>query len=560
MKEKKKLSVRMMLILFALIPLLVSSIALSLVVANIQVNNLEKQTVEELQLASKTLKEYYEYDLKYHVDFDEETDWLTYDTGYIDAVASIGVELTIFKDNIRFMTTIKDSASGKRIEGTSASDAVWAAVSKGEDFYSNDVVINGKDYFVYYMPLKRDGQICGMAFSGKTQDSVKAAERQIYLIILGVGIVCVAIFSTLAMIISKKVASPLQVIAGVIERIAGGETVVEFDTSTHIQETSQLVGSARKLSAVLSDAVGQIRSSADNLTETIRTTRDMASESSDATRQIADSMQGLTQTTMNMAENVQNINDNMNSMSEIIEQTVKNVDNLNTNAGAMTDANRDATECIKNVVASSEESSVAIEGIVEQIAKTNAAVSKINEMVDLITGIASQTNLLSLNASIEAARAGEAGRGFAVVAGEIKTLAEQSDVSAKQIKEIVTEVGASSKLCVEQADVVKEAISKEKDLLATSQESFDTLDNNIKGAIEEITAVANVTAQLEVIKETILGAVTDLSAISEETSATNEEVAASIANIASNVDNVSENTDTMTVLSDELIKTVEYFK
>lgn len=556
--EKKKMSIRLMLVLFALVPLLVSSIILSLVVANIQVNNLEEQTMEELKLASKTLREYYEYDLNNNVDLDEDA-WLEYDSSYIDAVSTIGVDLTIFKDNIRFATTIKDD-SGKRIEGTPASDAVWAKVKNGEDYQSKDVVINGKDYFVYYMPLKRDGKVCGMAFSGKTQDVVKASERQIYIIVISVVAVLVAGFAVLAIWISHKVSRPLKTISDVIEKIADGQTSVDFEAKSNIQETTQLIGSARKLSDILSEAVGKIRTSADTLTDTIKTTRTMASDSSDATKQIADSMQGLTQTTMNMAENVQDINDNMIQMSEIIERTVTNVDNLHGNAENMSSANKEATERINSIVKSSEESSLAIADIVEQIDKTNSAVLKINEMVELITSIASQTNLLSLNASIEAARAGEAGRGFAVVAGEIKSLAEQSDVSANQIKQIVKEVGESSRLCVEQAEVVKEAISREKELLTASQESFSVLDSNIGDAVEEITEVANVTAQLEVIKETILGAVSDLSAISEETSATNEEVAAAIANISTNVDNVSSNTDTMNKLSDDLIRTVEYFK
>lgn len=557
MEAKKKISVRLMLILFALVPLFISSVILSVVVANIQIQNLEDQTKEELRLAAKTLKEYYEYDLKESIDI--ENGFLEYDTSYIDEVSTIGVDLTIFRDNIRYMTTIKDE-NGKRIEGTPASDAVWAEVSKGNEYYSNDVVINGIDYFVYYMPLKDATGLRGMAFSGKTQQEVKAAERQIYFIIIGMSLLSLILFAVIASLISKKVADPLKKMAGAIEKISAGETAVDIDAKSNVKETTQLIMAADQLTDILSRAVGNIRTSADTLTETIRQTRDMASESSDATKQISESMQALTQTTMNMTSNVQDINDNMSRMSDIIEQTIKNVDNLNNNAGAMSEANKDATDRIGSVVKSSESSGAAIADIVEQINKTNAAVSKINEMVDLITGIASQTNLLSLNASIEAARAGEAGRGFAVVAGEIKTLAEQSDVSANQIKAIVKEVGESSMLCVEQAEVVKEAITREKELLNASQDSFTVLDNNIKGAVEEIMAVSAVTAQLETIKETILSAVTDLSAISEETTATNEEVAAAIANISANVDNVSENTDTMNNLSDDLVKTVAYFK
>jgi methyl-accepting chemotaxis protein len=201
-----------------------------------------------------------------------------------------------------------------------------------------------------------------------------------------------------------------------------------------------------------------------------------------------------------------------------------------------------------------------VEDISGRINATNEAISKINEMVELITGIASQTNLLSLNASIEAARAGEAGRGFAVVASEIKALAEQSDVSANQIKDIVAEIGASSTKCVDQAQKVKELIAEEKELLEVTQEKFSNLDRDIRGSVDEIASVSEVTGQLAAIKDTIMNAVSDLSAISEETSATNEEVAASIQSVSGNVSMVSDNANEMNGLSAELTDAVSYFK
>ena len=77
-----------------------------------------------------------------------------------------GVDLTLFKGNIRFMITITNS-NGKRIEGTPASDAVWQAVSKGNDYYSDSVKIYGIDYHVYYMPIQYNSKFYGMASCNK---------------------------------------------------------------------------------------------------------------------------------------------------------------------------------------------------------------------------------------------------------------------------------------------------------------------------------------------------------------------------------------------------------
>ncbi|MCR5250948.1 MAG: cache domain-containing protein [Lachnospiraceae bacterium] len=555
--KKKKLSMKAMLLMFALIPLISVVVLLFFVTSSIMVDNLEDNTKEELMVATKALQEYYEYDLIN--DNDLVDGFLEYDTTYIDSMKSTGVDLTVFRDNIRFMTTIY-GADGKRIEGTPASDAVWAAVSGGSDYYSDDVVINGKDYYVYYMPLKSSAGVCGMAFSGKPADQIKAAERHIYLVIALIGLAGIAVFAVIAWLISLKVSSPLKAVAAGMEKLSNGDTDIQINEVSKIQETTQIIDSAEKLGEVLRDSIGKIRSSSDSLNGRIANTAEMASDSSSAATQIADSMQALTQTTMTMAASVQDINDNMIHMGEMIGQAVSNVNNLNTNSTAMSDANQEAAECINRVISSSERSSEAVEDIAKRINATNESIAKINEMVALITSIASQTNLLSLNASIEAARAGEAGRGFAVVAEEIKALAEQSDVSANQIKDIVSEIGESSTKCVEQAKKVRELIADEKELLIVTQDKFEKLESNISGSVEEIASVAEVTGQLETIKDTILNAVTDLSAISEETSATNEEVAASIAGVADNVSSVSENTNIMNGLSAELKDAVAYFR
>jgi len=554
---KKKLNIKAMLLMFALIPLVSVVVLLFFITSGIMVKNLEDNTKEELMVASKALREYYEYDLENNLNLVDG--FIEYETDYIDAMKATGVDLTVFKGNIRFATTII-GADGKRIEGTPASDAVWAAVSANNDYYSDDVVINGKDYYVYYMPLKDASGVCGMAFAGKPADQIKAAERHIYVVIALIGIASIVVFAVIAWLISLKVSRPLRAVADSIEKLSNGDTDVSIHETTNIQETGMLIDSATKLGDVLKDSIGKIRDSAETLTDTIGNTTEMAADSSTSAGQIADSMQALTQTTMTMAASVQDINDNMIHMGEVIGQAVENVENLNSNAGAMSEANKEAADCISRVISSSERSADAVEDIASRINATNESITKINEMVALITSIASQTNLLSLNASIEAARAGEAGRGFAVVAEEIKALAEQSDVSANQIKDIVSEIGESSTKCVEQAKRVKDLIADERELLNVTQDKFANLDQNIQGSVEEISSVSVVAGQLETIKDTILSAVTDLSAISEETSATNEEVAASIQSVASNVTQVSDNANVMSGLSADLKQAVSYFK
>lgn len=556
-KSQGGFSLKFMLIMFALVPLVTAVLIIVFTASNIMLTNMKASVKDELVLASKALREYYEYDLVSNYDLVDG--FIRYDTSYIDSMAATGVDLTLFKENIRFMTTIRDS-NGKRIEGTPASNAVWQAVRSGNDYYSDNVKINGIDYYVYYMPIKSGEKIYGMAFSGKPATQIQAALWSVYLMIFAISAALIIIFALIAWRSAVKIAAPLTVVAEDIERLSHGELDVELNLTSKIKETAQLLSAADKLGRVLRDAIGKIHDLAFSLTDTVKSTAVMANDSSNSAEQISNSIQALAKTTVTMVNSVKDINDNVTDMSGIIEQAVTNVDNLNSHSGAIGEANTVALKYIADLAASSVKSAEAINVIEQSIKATDASVGKINDAVKIISDIASQTNLLSLNASIEAARAGEAGRGFGVVAGEIKKLAEQSDESANQIKEIVTEIDALSHECVDQSEAVKHLINEEVDLLSETQEKFKALNDNIGASLSEISSVSEITTKLESIKDTILNAVANLATISEETSATNEEVASSITKIAHNVKTVSDDTNIINGFAGNLKEAVAYFK
>ncbi len=558
--KDRKISLKLILIMLALVPMIVAIIGLAITSIRTISAKLEENTLEELMVAAQGLESYYGYNLEAGTDLVDG--FVEYDPEeYIDEVYSkTGVHLTLFKDNVRFMTSLRND-DGSRNEGTESSAEVWKAVSAGNDYSSTKVVIGGLDYYVYYLPLKNGtGSVCGMAFAGKPATQIQEAKRGIVLIIVTISIILSILFSVIAYVIAKNIADPISATAENIQKLSGGDVSIELDARSSVKETTILIDSTNSLTEALKNIVNRIHGSMDDLYSLIGTTTKLANESSTSTSQISSAMTGLSDTTLQMADSVQEINNTVIDMGDMVEEDQNTVDTLIESSGNMESANRDALDCINNIINSSGRSVSAVQGISESINETNNAVIKIAEMVNLITEIAGQTNLLALNASIEAARAGESGRGFSVVADNIKGLAEQSGDSANEIKVIVEEISRLSETCVEQADTVKNIIEEEQEYLSEAKNQFNALNDEINASINNIHTVEGITDRLGEVKNTIISSISDLSAVSEATSATNEEVSASTTLVAGNVSDVSTRMGDMNTSADELKGAISFFK
>ena len=557
--KQKGINLKLVFLLFALIPLGTGILILALVTGRIMTNNLESNTLDELKLAAQSLRSYYEYDLENDnalvdgfIEYAPEE--------YIDVIYdNVGVNLTLFKEDVRFMTSLRNE-NGTRNEGTTAAPEIWAVVKTGKDYSSTDVVIGGTDYFVYYMPLKAQGNVVGMAFAGKPADKVKNAEKHIYLIIISVSISLFVVFTIIALILAKKMSEPITEVVDKLRTLTNGRLVFDLTCSTHVKETLMLKDSLLDFRDRLSDIVNAIIDNTNGLAEKIQNTANNTTSVTGDINQISTSMEGLAEGTVTLASNVSDVNTNVTEMGEIVNNVVNIVSELKESTTNMTTANDSASSCITDVANSSKTTSDAVSSIAKSIGDTSDAIDKITDMVGLITDIANQTNLLSLNASIEAARAGDAGRGFAVVAEEISKLAKESNDSAIKIKDVVDEISKLSDTCVEQSKEVQDTIAKQQELLEKALAQFDALNKEINASVDNIDNVADITDTLGNIKDTILSAISDLSAIAEETSATNEEIAATTDTVAGSVANVADDMTDMDNMAGNLRESVGFFK
>ena len=201
----------------------------------------------------------------------------------------------------------------------------------------------------------------------------------------------------------------------------------------------------------------------------------------------------------------------------------------------------------------------AIQVVYDQTNTTNESALKIKEATDIISEIAEETNLLSLNASIEAARAGEQGRGFAVVATQIQKLAEQSNESARQIDDIIHSLIKDSEESVETMKEVRNIIGQQNENVIHTEHAFNNVKEGIDQSIESIEMIASKTQELDEARVRVVDVVQNLNAIAQENAASTEETSASAAEAGTTVESIADNARNLNEIAKQLEENVQKF-
>ena len=552
---KGKLGYLQVILMIGCIPLTVAIMAITIYSAGKMKSELIDSTYLRLKTCTTSVEQYFTWDIRENI---LERDEISYQ--FIDSLKADDIEQTLFIDDESFITSIIDE-NGKRNEGTKAEPKIWEQVKAGNDYKASGVEIQGEKYYVYYSPVySDDGEILGMAFSGEKQSTVDnsvAGTLMNLFIISGVLLVlCVGIMIVLAF----RIRRPLMITSGYIERVADGDLSGRPECSSVISEVKTLINASTSLADKLGGIVTEVDEHADILDNSMASLNALAEANSTSTNQIRQVMDDLSSTAVTLADNVQSVNAKVNEMGDNMSAINSEAVTLNDNSDKMNKAGQDASESMSLVLTSSHTASDIIAQLIEQVNETNKAIASINEAVELISDITSQTNLLSLNASIEAARAGQAGRGFAVVASEIKQLADQSSQGADSIKNIADNILEKSNRSVILTGRMKELAEQEQTDIGNAKESFDILNRIIEENAAIAQTVMDKTKNLEALKLDIINSVSELSAISEENAASNEEVTARVTEIAESVNRISEDTQTVRKVSSDMKELMDYFK
>jgi methyl-accepting chemotaxis protein len=320
-----------------------------------------------------------------------------------------------------------------------------------------------------------------------------------------------------AWLITRQIVAPLRQALIAVDRVASGDLTHDIDVHRR-DELGQLQQSMQRMTVALrglvggiSDGVTQIASAAEELSAVTEQTSAGVSSQKVETDQLATAM---------------------NEMAATVHEVARNAEQASEAAVAADQQAREGDRVVNQAIAQ-------IERLASEVGNSSQAVNdlklesdKIGGILDVIKSVAEQTNLLALNAAIEAARAGEAGRGFAVVADEVRSLAQRTQTSTKEIEALISALQNGT-------DQVTRAMGSSLELTGSSVELTRKAGVELKNITQTVSAIQSMNQQIataaeqqSAVAEEINRSVINVRDVSEQTSAASEETAASSIELA----------------------------
>lgn len=477
----------------------------------------------------------------------------------VDEIGSLTNDtITIFQEDTRVTTNVMKD--GERVVGTKVSDEVKAAVlDKGETFIGEANVL-GENYQTGYMPIKdASGDTIGILYVGASQAFIDSTIKSVNFVFLAVVAVVVLVTFLLVLLFTRKIAKRLEMISHALHQAGEGDFTLDISDASK-DEVGQIAASYQSMKEKLSVLLQHVAETSVQVAASSEELSASADQTTRATEQVAAAIQQVssgaeTQTT------------GLNRNAESLEEIATGVGRIANNANLISSLTNETTEHAEEGGKAVERNVSQMKSIQDSVAESNHAINSLYErshdigkILQVITDIAGQTNLLALNAAIEAARAGEHGKGFAVVADEVRKLAEQSQVSAKQISELITTVQRDAENSVRiMAEVIEnvesgivisnETSSKFGDILtgmktiAPQMEDISATVQQIAAGVQEVTSTAN-----------------ELATIGKENSAATEEVAAATEEQLASMEEISSSSTALSSMAEELQELVKQFK
>jgi len=399
--------------------------------------------------------------------------------------------------------------------------------------------IDGVNYVAVLTPINLPGNQRWIMMVTAPEAETTQETRTLTQIILMVSLICLVLGTLGIIYISKKFAKPIAIIRDEALLLADGDLRPRQIDADSEDEIGQLATAFKEMAKKIRMLIEKVQGEADNVAASSEELTASAQQAADVVNQVAGSIVQIAQGADQQVEAVTSMAMVVEKMSTSIEQIAVSGKSVSEIANGTSKATVEGRQAIDQAMIQMKHIGQGSDAVQKAIGELVKGSNEISEIVNLISSIAGQTNLLALNAAIEAARAGEHGKGFAVVADEVRKLAEDSNQATQKIANLIKKNENDMKEALSATQANNNGVTTGVSVVELAGNTFKKIADSVVQLSAQVNEISDSIDQIAVGSQVLVKSVQHIDKVSKETagefhmvSAATEEQAASMQEIA----------------------------